>query len=108
MIQNRHKGCIQNIRTYRGADADSDHYLVIAKFMTRLSVHWRENKEKLSEKCCTEKFAEERVSNEFAYTTLHEMLRLNIENNDDNVEHMWKKIKTTVINSAKNCLRVRK
>uniref|UniRef100_A0A2S2P671 Craniofacial development protein 2 n=1 Tax=Schizaphis graminum TaxID=13262 RepID=A0A2S2P671_SCHGA len=39
MIQNRHKGCIKNIRTYRGADADSDHYLVIAKYMTGLSVH---------------------------------------------------------------------
>ncbi|VVC39857.1 Endonuclease/exonuclease/phosphatase,Reverse transcriptase domain [Cinara cedri] len=101
MIQNRHKGCIQNI-TFRGAD--SDHYLVIAKFMTRLSVHWRENKGKLSEKFCTEKFAEECVSNEFAHTMHHETLRLNNENNDENVEHIWKKIKTTVINSAKSCL----
>lgn len=63
MIQNKHKSCIQNIRTFRGADADSDHYLVIAESMTRLSVHWRENKGKLSEKFCTEKFAEEHVSN---------------------------------------------
>ncbi|KAL4083660.1 hypothetical protein QTP88_028976 [Uroleucon formosanum] len=111
MIQNRHKGCIQNIRTYRGADADSDHYLVMAKFMTRLSVHWRENKGKLSEKFCTEKFAEEHISNEFAHTTHHEMLRLNNENNEnnnENVEHIWKKIKTTVINSAKSCLGIRK
>jgi len=108
MIQNRHKGCIQNVRTYRGTDANSDHYLVIARFMTRLSVHWREKKGKPSEKYCTEKFAEEHVSNEFAHTTHHEMLRLNKltnennENNEENVEHIWKKIKTTVINSAKN------
>jgi len=25
MIKNRHKGCIQNIRSFSGADADSDH-----------------------------------------------------------------------------------
>lgn len=30
MIQNKHKGCIQNARSYRGADADTAHYLVIA------------------------------------------------------------------------------
>jgi hypothetical protein len=61
IIKNRHKRCIQNIRTFRGTDANSDHYLVIAKFIIRLLVHWRENKGKLLEKCCTEKFAEECV-----------------------------------------------
>ncbi|VVC39774.1 Reverse transcriptase domain [Cinara cedri] len=81
---------------------------LIAKFMTRLSMHLRENKGNLLKKFCTEKFAEERVSNEFAHTTHREMLRLNNENNDENIEHIWKKIKTTVINSAKNCLGVRK
>jgi len=37
MIHNKQKGCIQNVRSYRGADADSDHYLVIARFRLRLS-----------------------------------------------------------------------
>jgi len=36
MIQNKQKKCIQNVRSYRGAGADSDHYLVIAKFTLRL------------------------------------------------------------------------
>lgn len=36
------------------------------------------------------------------------MLRLNNEKNDENIDYIWKKMKTTVINSAKNCLGVRK
>lgn len=36
MIQNKHKGCIQNARSFRATDVDPDHYLVRAKFIIRL------------------------------------------------------------------------
>jgi len=29
--------CVSNVRSYRGADADTDHYLIIAHFRIRLS-----------------------------------------------------------------------
>lgn len=63
MAQNRHKGCIQNVRSFKSSHVDSDHYLVISKFITRLLVHWRENKEKPEENYCIEKLAEKRILN---------------------------------------------
>lgn len=33
------------MRTYRGADGDSDHHLVIARFVLTLSVKWRNKKQ---------------------------------------------------------------
>lgn len=38
IIDKRYQTCIKNVRTYRGADGDSDHYLVIARFVLTLSV----------------------------------------------------------------------
>jgi hypothetical protein len=73
-------------------------------------MQWREYKGKVSEKFCIEKSAKERILNEYGHTKHHEILKFNNENNDEdeNVEHIWKKIRTTVINSAKNCLGIRK
>lgn len=36
-INKKHSGCMRNVRTYRGVDANFDHYLVYAKFNLRLS-----------------------------------------------------------------------
>lgn len=41
IIDKRHKTSIRNIRSYRGADGDTDHYLVVATFILKLSVKWR-------------------------------------------------------------------
>jgi len=32
------------MRTYRGADGNSDHYLVVAKFSLKLSAKWKRHK----------------------------------------------------------------
>lgn len=37
MINKKHMSCISNMRSYRGSDADTDHYLIIAHFRIRLS-----------------------------------------------------------------------
>lgn len=47
LIDRRHNGYIRNVRTYRGADVDSDHYLIYAKFNLRLSTKWNRVKKKL-------------------------------------------------------------
>jgi len=58
MIQNKHKGCIQSVRSYRGADADSDHYLVITKLKIRLSDRWKKVKNKEFVKYYIEKLSD--------------------------------------------------
>lgn len=45
VIDKRYQTCIKNVRTYRGADGDSDHYLVIPRFVLTLSVKWRNKKQ---------------------------------------------------------------
>lgn len=34
------------MRTYRGADGDSDHYLVVAKLSLKLSAKWKRHQQK--------------------------------------------------------------
>jgi hypothetical protein len=46
LIDKKHKGCINNVRSYRGTDADSDHYLLIAHFKLILSCRWKRKKTK--------------------------------------------------------------
>jgi len=40
LIDRRFRGCIRNVTMYREADADSDHYLVYAKFNLTLATKW--------------------------------------------------------------------
>jgi endonuclease/exonuclease/phosphatase family metal-dependent hydrolase len=37
LIDRSHKSCLQDVRSYRGANIDSDHFLIIAKIWSRIS-----------------------------------------------------------------------
>jgi len=104
MIQNIQKGCIQNLRSYRGADSDSDHYLVIAKLSLRLSEKRRTTKIKPSIKYSIEKLRDKQIHEYYNQTTHDGILKSMTENNEENVEHIWKNIQTTVLDGAKKCL----
>lgn len=103
MIQNKHKGYIKSIRSYRGADADSDHYLVIAKLKLRLSERWKKVKSKESVKYCIEKLSEREVLEEYICKAQQELQKSSRDAERD-VERMWDRIRTAVVNSANNCL----
>jgi len=45
IINRRNKTCITNVRSYRKADGDSDHYLVITNLVPKLSVSWKKKKQ---------------------------------------------------------------
>jgi len=82
MIQNKQKRCIQNTRSYRGADADSDHYLVIAKFTLRLSEKRRITKIKSSIEYSIEKFRDKQIHDYYSQTTHDGILKAMIESNE--------------------------
>jgi|UniRef100_A0A2S2QC91 hypothetical protein len=44
MIDNKHRSWFSYVRSYRGADADTDYYLVVATLTEKLSILWKENK----------------------------------------------------------------
>ncbi|XP_022181589.1 uncharacterized protein LOC111041595 [Myzus persicae] len=107
LIQNKHKGCIKSVRSYRGADADSDHYLVITKLKIRLSERWKKVKYVKSVKYDIEKLSAKKVLEEYVYKTQQELQKSN-SNADKDGERIWDRIKTAVVNSANNCLGIRK
>lgn len=41
LIENKHKTIIKNVKSYRGADADTDHYLILIDFRVKMSIEWR-------------------------------------------------------------------
>jgi len=105
MIQNKHKGCIKSVRSYRGADADSDHYLVITELKIRLSDRWKKVKNKKSVKYCIEKLSDRSVLKEYICKTQQQLQKTNKNTEEgENFERIRNRIRTAVVNSANNCL----
>jgi len=94
----KHKGCINNVSSYRGADVESDHYLLITQFKLKLSCRWRrKNTEtkrfdigKLKNKEVAKKY-EQLIQNKLAQNTgIH---------GENEVENQWSR----VIQAIKEC-----
>ncbi|KAE9542653.1 hypothetical protein AGLY_002564 [Aphis glycines] len=49
LIENKHKTIIKNVKSYRGADADTDHYLILIDFRVKMLMEWKK-KQKILEK----------------------------------------------------------
>ncbi len=45
LVDKRHRSCVENVRTFRGADMSSDHFLVVVKIRVKLSTKWRKRRE---------------------------------------------------------------
>jgi len=91
LINRRHRNCIRQVRSFRGAEGDSDHYLVTASFKVKLSRVWKK-RIKGKPKLDTEKFKDIETRRNF------QMHISNLLGNDSsslskNVENEWKEIK---------------
>jgi len=54
LIENRYKTIIKNVKSYREADADMDHYLILIYFSVKMSIKWKK-KQKIPGKCDVDK-----------------------------------------------------
>ena len=104
LIDRRWHSSVLDVRSFRGADCDTDHYLVIPKVRERLAVgkqaaqrvdRQRFNLRKLNEPEVREKYQIE-ITNRFAA----------LENSDDDedVNRNWENIKENIQTSAKESL----
>ena len=101
MIDRRWNSSILDVRSFRGADGDNDHFLVVAKVRERLAVskqlvqkfdRERFNLSKLNELVCRKQYKIE-ITNRFA----------DLENLSDgkDINRAWESIKERIKTSAK-------
>jgi len=104
LIDRRWHSSVLDVRSFRGADCDTDHHLVIAKVRERLAVgnqaaqrfdRQRFNLRKLNEPEVTEQYQIE-ITNRFA--------ALENLNDDEDVDMTWENIKENSQTSAKENL----
>lgn len=98
LISNSHKSSIQQVRSYRGADIDSDHFLVIVKMKLRLST--KRYKDNASTKPYNHALLKsESIRSKFEQATSH-ALNSPLEPSNDTIEGLWSRIKETLVTTA--------
>ncbi|XP_008181820.1 uncharacterized protein LOC103309055 [Acyrthosiphon pisum] len=94
LVSTRFKNCIQDIRTMRGADGDSDHYLVKGKMKVKIKKVTR-NKGIVVDKYDTAKLNNMNTGERFKYQMYEKIRRIDTGINDS-IDAKWKKIKDTI------------
>jgi hypothetical protein len=89
LIDRRQHSSILDVRSFRGADCDSDHYLVVAKVRERLAVSKRVVKKMNMEIFNLKQLNEEEVKEQYQVTIKNKSAAL--ENLDDNgdINRTW-------------------
>lgn len=104
IIDKRHASDVMDIRSYRGADCDTDHYLVVMKYRQRISMT-RKMKGKKQEKFNVRKLSNKDIRDNYGRTLdarIEDEYLKNIER--DSVEEKWETYKNVIINSADETL----
>ncbi|XP_026827597.1 craniofacial development protein 2-like [Ooceraea biroi] len=106
LVDRRRHTNILDVRSYRGADCDSDHFLVIAKIRERLST--RKNKEQAAgiKRINVRNLAEEDNGVKYAVEVVNrfEALEEVDETEDNAVNKQWENVRDVVIKSAESTI----
>lgn len=105
MIDNKHRSWFSNVRSYRGADADTDHYLVVATLTEKLSILWKENKHrKITNMLNVDRLRNPLEITQYRKRITEELCITNekVENIISNNETKWTNIKNAITSAAKN------
>ncbi|XP_054722371.1 craniofacial development protein 2-like [Uloborus diversus] len=97
LIDARHSSDLIDVRTYRGANIDSDHYLIISRIRARLSNAKKERIEPLKTFDC-EKLKNTEVKKEYAECLEKHLTEIS---DSDSIDEYWRKIKESVCHTSK-------
>ncbi|GFX72381.1 hypothetical protein TNCV_1253351 [Trichonephila clavipes] len=100
MFDSRHKSDILDVRTYRGANVDSDHFLVLARVRGKIS-YFRKSHGKVLEKFDCEQFKNKALKLKFQEQLENKYKEINnIFIGDDSIDKTWNSLKETMIETC--------
>ncbi|KAK9686020.1 hypothetical protein QE152_g37504 [Popillia japonica] len=100
LIEYKHQRCTTDVRTYRGADADSDHFLVITKLKQVVPINTN------TRNIRTTKYILEEIKNKNTLAKIELQIdsKLTKLTETNNIEHDWRQIEQTVQETLEICL----
>jgi len=104
LIDRRRHTRILDVRSFRGADCDTDHFLVVAKLRERLSVRKQAAQKFDGERFNLRKLNELGVKEKYQIEIRNRFAALVNLNGDENVNRAWENIKENIKPSAKDSL----
>lgn len=103
LIEGRHFSAVQDVRTFRGADCDSDHMLVVGTYRARIS-NVKKERAKRTEKWNTEKLLDQDTKLRYQEVIAEKLAQRGEE--DNQIESMWAHIKADVLEATSEVLGV--
>ena len=104
MIDRRRHSSLLDVRSFRGADCDTDHYLVVAKVRERLAVSKQATQKFDGERFKLRKLNEMEVKKKYHIEITNRLAALENLNVDEDVNRAWENIKENIKTSAKESL----
>jgi hypothetical protein len=104
VIDRRWHSSVLDVRSFRGADCDTDHYLVIAKVRERLAVGKQTTQRFDGQRFNLRKLNEPEVREQYQIEITNRFAALEIFNDDEDVNRTWENIKENIQTSAKESL----
>ena len=94
-----------DVRSFRGADCDTDHYLVIAKVRERLTVGKQAAQRLDRQRFNLSKLNDLEVRKQYQIDITNRFAALENMNEDEDINRTWENIKENIKTSAKESLR---
>jgi len=104
LIDRRRHSSILDIRSFRGADCDTDHYLVVAKLRERLAVCKQATQKFDGERFNVRKLNKLGVKEKYQIEIRNRFAALENLNGDENINRAWEDIKENIKTSVKERL----
>lgn len=102
LIDARHVGNVMDTRSYRGANIDSDHYLVGTKIRSRISNAKKESGTR-QQRYDTNRLKDNKIAESYIETIASKLVEDQIHD-EDNPEDQWKRCKAIVETTAEKVL----